>query len=290
MRQRQRDALGGREAILAVEDHAVAAVEHDDRGAGALVLALRDHQIGVVDVDDRRHSGSGHSGSFAPDLGSRCPDPESRDRPSACRRCTALRIVAARIEIHRVAELVRLRRRDRFDAGRQVPRVVAAGAAAADRAEQIAQRTVAEKVERLVGDLELHRSGVLADAAARAAAMLAFLLEIGRAGDEPLFHHPLDDLLDQILELLPRLLLVAVRRFAEQLLQRLFRQHAAAEERFENRVVQRLHRAVLVAGRRIAPRIAEPARQQQVGQLRDQILEIDLVEQVAGVLRVAVFH
>ena len=120
--------------------------------------------------------------------------------------------------------------------------------------------------------------------------MLAFLLEIGRAGDEPLLHHLLDDLLDEILELLPRLFLVAVRRLAEQLLQRLFRQHASAEQRLENRVVQRLHGAVLVAGRRITPRVAEPARQQQVRQLRHEILEIDLVEQVAVVFRVAVFH
>ena len=51
VRQRQRDALGRREAILAVEDHAVAAVEHQHRRARALVLPLRDHQVLVVDVD-----------------------------------------------------------------------------------------------------------------------------------------------------------------------------------------------------------------------------------------------
>src|SRR5204863_9415199 len=84
--------------------------------------------------------------------------------------------------------------------------------------------------------------------------------------------------------------LVAGRRLAEQLLQRFFRQHASAEERLENRVVQRLQGAVFVAGRRIAPGVAEPARQQQVGELRHEILEIDLVEQVAGVFGVAVFH
>src|SRR6266850_7156780 len=140
-----------------------------------------------------------------------------------------------------------------------MPRVVPAGAAAADRAEQVAQRAVAEEVERLVGDLELHRTGVFADAAAGAAAMLALLLEVRRGGHESLLHHLVDDLLDEILELLARLLLVAVRRLAEQLLQRVLRQHAAAEERFENRVVQRLHRPVLVAGGRIAPWIAEPA-------------------------------
>jgi hypothetical protein len=79
-------------------------------------------------------------------------------------------------------------------------------------------------------------------------------------------------------------------RLAEQLLQRFFRQHAAAEQRLEDGVVQRLHGAVLVARRRVAPRVAETAREQHVGQLRDEILEIDLVEQVARVLCVAIFH
>jgi hypothetical protein len=120
--------------------------------------------------------------------------------------------------------------------------------------------------------------------------MLAFLLQIRGVGHKPLFHHLVDDLLDQVLELLTRLLLIAVRWFTQQLLQRFFREHAAAEERFQNGVVQRLHRPVLVAGGRIAPGIAEPARKQQVGELRHQILEIDLVEQVAGVFRVTVFH
>ena len=61
---------------------------------------------------------------------------------------------ARRIEVQRVAELVRLRRAGRLDAGRLLARVVAAVAALAERSEQIAQRAVAEKIERLVGDLE----------------------------------------------------------------------------------------------------------------------------------------
>ena len=196
----------------------------------------------------------------------------------------------ARIDVQRIAELVGLRRRHGLDAGAEMTRVVTARAAAADRAQQIAERPVAEKVERLVGHLEAHLAGVLSRAAAGRPAMLALAVEIRRAGDEPLFHHAFDDLLDQIFELLARGLLVAVRGLTEQLLQRVLRQHTAAEQRLENRVVQRLHRPVLVAVQRIAPRVAEPARQQQVGQLRHEILEIDLVEQVAGVFRVSVFH
>ena len=74
--------------------------------------------------------------------------------------CCALRRVQqrrGRVEVQRVAELVRLRRAGRFDAGRLLARVVAAVAALAERAEQIAQRAVAEEVERLVGDLERDR-------------------------------------------------------------------------------------------------------------------------------------
>ncbi len=83
--------------------------------------------------------------------------------------------------------------------------------------------------------------------------MIPLAIEVRRAGDEALLHHPLDDLLDQVLELLPRAFLVAVGRLAEQLLQRVLRQHAAAEQRLEDRVVQRLHRPVLVAGRTDRP-------------------------------------
>ena len=51
LRERQRDALGRRKAILAVQNHAVAAVEHQHRRARALILALDHHQIFVRHVD-----------------------------------------------------------------------------------------------------------------------------------------------------------------------------------------------------------------------------------------------
>src|SRR5262245_7984189 len=136
---------------------------------------------------------------------------------------------------------------------------MAAGAAAANRSEEIAQRAVAQKIKRLVRHFELYRARVFAVAATGPATMLAFLLQVRGVGHKPLFHHFVDDLLDQILELLTRFLLITVRWLTEQLLQRLLREHAAAEERFEDGVVQRLHRPVLVARGRIAPRVAEPA-------------------------------
>jgi hypothetical protein len=56
VRERERHFLGGREAILAIEDHAVAAIEHQHGGAGALILGLVDVQIGY----------SSSSGTFSP--------------------------------------------------------------------------------------------------------------------------------------------------------------------------------------------------------------------------------
>ena len=191
-----------------------------------------------------------------------------------------------RVEIQRVAELVGLRRAGRFDAGGLLARVVPPVAALAERAEQIAQRAVAEKVERLVGDLE----GDLVPASSPPPAPLAPLalgLEIRRHRDVALLGHPLDDLLNQLFELRARVGLIAVGRIAEQLLDRLLRQHAAVEQRVENRVVQRLHRPLVVVQ---GVRVAEAARQQQVRELRDQILQIEIVELVADVFRVAVLH
>ena len=163
---------------------------------------------------------------------------------------------------------------------------MAAVAALAERPEQIAQRAVSEKIERLVGDLERHRRLVRSLAAAASLTPLALALEIRRRRDVALVGHPLDDLLDQLFELRARLVLIAVGGVAEQPFDGLFRQHAAVEQRVEDRVVQRLHRPLFLV---VAVRVAEAAREQQIGQLRHQILEIQLVERVAGEFRVAVF-
>src|SRR5207245_6841024 len=153
-------------------------------------------------------------------------------------------------------------------------------AALAERAEQIAERAVAEKIERLVGDLERGRRLLGSQAAAAALAPLALGLEVRRRRDVALVRHPLDDLLNQLLELRSRVSLIAVGRIAEQSLDRLFRQHAAIEQRVEDRVVQRLHRALVV----VHPvRVPEAAGQQQVGELRDQIFEIQAIELIAYV-------
>ena len=83
--------------------------------------------------------------------------------------------------------------------------------------------------------------------------------------------------------------LTALRGIAlHQALEHLVGHHTAIEQRVEDGVVERLHRAVvIVLG---VPRVVEPARQQQVGQLRDQRLEVELIEQVFDEFRVAIFH
>src|SRR6185503_20301084 len=89
---------------------------------------------------------------------------------------------SARVDVQRVAELVRLRRRHRLDARAQMTGVVPPGAAAADRSQQVAQRPIAEEVERLVRDLETNLPGVLSHSAAGPAAMLALAGEVRRVG------------------------------------------------------------------------------------------------------------
>ena len=53
------DALGRGEAIFAVEDHGVRAVEQDDGGAGALVVGLVDVEIAVLDIQGSGVDGVG---------------------------------------------------------------------------------------------------------------------------------------------------------------------------------------------------------------------------------------
>jgi hypothetical protein len=164
---------------------------------------------------------------------------------------------------------------------------VPAVAALAQRSEQVAQRPVTEEVERLVGDFELGRLRRVGTAAAAALAPLTLRLEVGRRRDIAFFRHPIDDLLDQFFQLRSCVRLIAIRRIAEQPFDGFFGQHAAVEQRIQNRVVQRLHRLLGIVHR---VRVAEPAREQQIGKLRDQIFKIEIVELVTDEFRVPVSH
>ena len=126
MRERERDALRGREAVFAVENHAVTAIEHQHRGAGTLIFALVDHQVGIIEFD----------GNLAP---LRCDGVEKRSTD---------------IQIQRVAEFVMFGSAAGFHAGGEVARVVPSEAALAERAEQILERLESQKIERLVRDFK----------------------------------------------------------------------------------------------------------------------------------------
>ena len=240
----------------------MAAVEHQHRGARALVLALRHHQILVVHLAGA--SGAPHG-------------VEDRRR---------------RVQVQRVAELVRFRRAAGLDAGGQIARVVPAGAAVPHRSEQVAQRPVPEEVEGLVGHVERDVAGLPLSGAASTRTLGPRLVQVGRRRDVARLLHAVDDLLDQFLELLDLLLRGLVRaagRLAEQLLGEVGRQHPAVEERLEDGVVEGLQRAI-GAVERAAPAVAKPAGEQQVGQFRGQLVDVEPVDEVWRVLGIAIAH
>ena len=147
---------------------------------------------------------------------------------------------SAGVQVHRVAELVALRRAAGLDAGRHLARVVAAEAALAERAQQIAERAVAEEVEALVGDLEAVLLGVAhAAAAAWPSRCSRSRSRSGGPRQVALRLQLLDDLLDQRVEPLLRVIGVAPV-LAEHALERLLGEHPAVEDRLQDRVVQRL--------------------------------------------------
>ena len=236
----------------------MAAVKHQHRSARALVLALRDHQVLVVDLGG----------------------------PAGALHC--VQNCGGGVEVHRVAELIGLGRAAGIDAGGEIAGVMPAGAGVARGPEQVPQRLVAEKVQGLVGDFEPHLARLaFADPAALRSPRL-FARQVGWRRNVARLRHPVHDRLDELLELVAHLLLGAVRLVAEELLEQVLRQHAAAEQRFENCVVQRLHRPIPIIGR--VSRAPEPAREQQIRELRHELVHVEIVQQVGHVFRVGVFH
>src|SRR5205814_5716739 len=110
--QGERDFLGGREAVLAVKDHAVTAIEHEHRGARTLVFALPHLKVLVFEVERHFETASGDGGE---------------------QRCVY-------VQVQRIAELVTFGRPVRFNAGRKLARVVPAKARLAQRPQQVLQR------------------------------------------------------------------------------------------------------------------------------------------------------
>jgi hypothetical protein len=163
------DLLGGREAVLAVQDHAVRAVQHHDRRAGGLVFGLVDEQVLVVHVE-------------------RDLQPLARERGEQG---------AADVEVQGVAELVFLRGAGGLDAGGEVARVVAPEGRLAQRAQKVAQRLVAQEVDALLRELELDGRPRGTEAAA-ALGGIAEGLALGH-GEIALAHEALHDLVQELL-------------------------------------------------------------------------------------------
>ena len=105
MRERERDFLGRREAILAVQNHRVRRVEHEHRRARRSVLGLTYHQVGVLEVYRNAD----------------CPCP---------REGVLERFID--VEVQHIAELVLLAPAVGLDAGGEVRRVVRADARLAE--------------------------------------------------------------------------------------------------------------------------------------------------------------
>ena len=155
------------------------------------------------------------------------------------------------------------------------------------------KRAIAEKIQALVGDLEPRRGrvGTEPSAAALRLAVRAIRFQVGRRRDEAFLHHAIDDVLDQLLELRSGVRLIGVGRIAEQTLDRFLGQHPAVEQGVHDGVVQRLHRAVVFRlAVHAAVRRLKAARQQQIRELLNQLVQIQIVERIARVLGVLVTH
>ncbi len=244
VRERQGHALGRREAVFAVEDHAVAAIEHQHGGAGALVFALVDHQVGIIEFD-------GHLRAFAAD------GVEER---------------GADVQIQRVAEFVGAGDAAGFDSGGQFARVVAAEAALAERAEQILQRAESQEVDGLVGDFEARLILRVAPAHLPARHFVGRRGDLRRLSvDVALFHHALDQR-----SMRSRISLLDLPEpSCVNLLEQIFRQQVAFLEGAQNRLAQSFHRLFGIEfGDAVILRF-ETALQEEVAEPLDQLLEID---------------
>ena len=227
VRQRERDFLGGREAILAVENHAVAAIQHEHGRAGALILGLMHVQIGIFQWNRNFEA-------FALD---------------------GRKQSLADVQVDRVAELVRLGSPAGFDASRQIARIVGAEARFPERTEQVLEGLESQKVNGFVGDLNID---LAIRVAGPALAGLAGLLLIGV--DVTFVHQLLNQPVHQLVHLFRRhvfeRLLNALGLFGIE--------HLALLERSLDRVLQVFERVLVPLAKGHVLRL-ETALQKEIG-------------------------
>ena len=141
----------------------MAAIEHQHGGAGTLILGLVHVQVFVFEIQRQLDAFALHGAEQS----------------------------LADVQIHGVAEFVLFGRAGGLDAGGQIARIVRSEARVAQRPEQILQRLEAEKIDALVGDLDVDAAFLLAGAA-----RLLFGVDVAFV----------DELLDQLAEQLVHLL------------------------------------------------------------------------------------
>src|SRR5579862_197752 len=243
VRERERDLLRGGEAVFAVKDHRVGAVEHQHGGAARAVLRLADHQVGVVEVDG--------------DV--QVPVPDERVLEGL-----------VHVEVQHVAELVRLAPAIGLDSRGEVGGVVRAEARLAERREDSAERLVAEEVDALIREVELHvPRGRLREAAGAGDLLVPGRQRGGRFEVEvPLRDEALDDLVEHRRELLlGHLVTVTAER-----LEHFGRELARLHERVEDGLLEGAERLVgIVTGltpERVKVRAAGETRlEEEVGEV-----------------------
>src|ERR1035437_3584299 len=181
------------------------------------------------------------------------------------------------VEIQRVAKFIRLRRAAGFDTGCHVARVMASKTRLAQRPQQIAQRLESQKIEALVGDLELRLLLCAADLSTDARLLGRIMWLIDR--NVVFLLHALDQLLDQLFEFALHLhLLEPVAHFLVK--------HLAIEQRLLEGAFQLIEG--LFAVRQWVPvTVVESALQQIVRKRAEQVLHAHLAGRVGNVFGVA---
>jgi hypothetical protein len=157
---------------------------------------------------------------------------------------------------------------------------VPAEAGLAERTEQVAQRAVAEEVERFVGHLEARLALRLADLPAHRR-WLGWIVR-RRNRDIVLGLHALDDLLDQLVEF-------AFGLHLFHLLPHFLIHQVAVQQCLADGFAQRLHGLIALAHLLLVSRelIFEAALQKMVGERLHQIFHTELIGQIGNVFRIA---
>src|SRR5215471_2170719 len=251
-------AFGGREAVFAVENHAVRTIEQDHGSAGRLILALVDHEVLVADVD-------GHLGAVA---------------------AHGVEQGFADVEIESVAEFIRAGDAARFDAGGEIACVVPAEAAAAERAEQIAEGFKTEEVDGFVGDFEAcFGIALLRTAYGAARGHLIGRRDLRRllGIDEASLREALDEFVDQVFDLRMVHGIGAVEHLADFFAHRAFREEVALLERAQDRFFEGFERALRIELGDAVELGFEAGLQEEVPQALYQFFEVDGVGRFARV-------